>query len=99
MLVCIHSFFTIYSFFLLILRRPPRSTRTDTLFPTRRSSDLPALIVVNHEQRSPAIVFGAQQVVAVVAVPDRAPAGVGDGGEPAARVIVVRDGAIGREHV
>src|SRR3546814_13126865 len=31
----IHS----YCFFLMI-RRPPRSTRTDTLFPTRRSSDL-----------------------------------------------------------
>src|SRR3546814_8334778 len=28
-----------YLFFLMI-RRPPRSTRTDTLFPTRRSSDL-----------------------------------------------------------
>src|SRR3546814_2842771 len=26
-----------------MIRRPPRSTRTDTLFPTRRSSDLPAL--------------------------------------------------------
>src|SRR3546814_4802456 len=24
-----------------MIRRPPRSTRTDTLFPTRRSSDLP----------------------------------------------------------
>src|SRR3546814_13954623 len=28
-------------FFVLMIRRPPRSTRTDTLFPTRRSSDLP----------------------------------------------------------
>src|SRR3546814_19871282 len=27
-------------FFFLSIRRPPRSTRTDTLFPTRRSSDL-----------------------------------------------------------
>src|SRR3546814_12626770 len=26
--------------FFLMLRQPPRSTRTDTLFPTRRSSDL-----------------------------------------------------------
>src|SRR3546814_6405863 len=25
-----------------MIRRPPRTTRTDTLFPTRRSSDLPA---------------------------------------------------------
>src|SRR3546814_19207755 len=29
-------------FFFLSIRRPPRSTRTDTLFPTRRSSDLVA---------------------------------------------------------
>src|SRR3546814_1113913 len=27
-------------FVFLMIRRPPRSTRTDTLFPTRRSSDL-----------------------------------------------------------
>src|SRR3546814_12423474 len=27
--------------FFLMIRRPPRSTRTDTSFPTRRSSDLP----------------------------------------------------------
>src|SRR3546814_7784515 len=31
--------------FFLMLRRPPRSTRTDTLFPTRRSSDLAAVAV------------------------------------------------------
>src|SRR3546814_12184265 len=31
----------LYVFFFLMIRRPPRSTRTDTLFPTRRSSDLP----------------------------------------------------------
>src|SRR3546814_20627813 len=31
---------TIDIFFFLMIRRPPRSTRTDTLFPTRRSSDL-----------------------------------------------------------
>src|SRR3546814_15375728 len=30
-------------FFFLMIRRPPRSTRTDTLFPTRRSSDLHVL--------------------------------------------------------
>src|SRR3546814_18644097 len=29
-----------FSFFFFILRRPPTSTRTDTLFPSRRSSDL-----------------------------------------------------------
>src|SRR3546814_18516206 len=33
-----------YFFFFLMIRRPPRSTRTDTLFPTRRSSDLAVLI-------------------------------------------------------
>src|SRR3546814_11580994 len=27
-------------FFFLMIRRPPRSTRTDTLFPYRRASDL-----------------------------------------------------------
>src|SRR3546814_16699744 len=27
-----------------MIRRPPRSTRTDTLFPTRRSSDLELLL-------------------------------------------------------
>src|SRR3546814_1182023 len=32
----------VYFFFFLMIRRPPRSTRTDTLFPTRRSSDLRA---------------------------------------------------------
>src|SRR3546814_15895489 len=34
------SNFDLVLFFFLIIRRPPRSTRTDTLFPTRRSSDL-----------------------------------------------------------
>src|SRR3546814_10101811 len=29
-----------------MIRRPPRSTRTDTLFPTRRSSDLHHLVVL-----------------------------------------------------
>src|SRR3546814_2332933 len=29
-----------------MIRRPPRSTRTDTLFPTRRSSDLPRQVTV-----------------------------------------------------
>src|SRR3546814_12717567 len=29
-----------FCIFFLMIRRPPRSTRTDTLFPTRRSSDL-----------------------------------------------------------
>src|SRR3546814_2101083 len=30
----------LFGIFFLMIRRPPRSTRTDTLFPTRRSSDL-----------------------------------------------------------
>src|SRR3546814_13370014 len=30
----------LFLFFFLMIRRPPRSTRTDTLFPYRRSSDL-----------------------------------------------------------
>src|SRR3546814_13197841 len=36
LVVCICSacrYFTIYFFFFLMIRRPPRSTRTDTLFP------------------------------------------------------------------
>src|SRR3546814_13042390 len=31
-----------------MIRRPPRSTRTDTLFPTRRSSDLLSEFVTEH---------------------------------------------------
>src|SRR3546814_19193348 len=31
-----------------MIRRPPRSTRTDTLFPTRRSSDLGLVCVHRH---------------------------------------------------
>src|SRR3546814_1385436 len=32
-----------------MIRRPPRSTRTDTLFPTRRSSDLLAMQAVRRK--------------------------------------------------
>src|SRR3546814_10387097 len=35
----------VLSCFFLSIRRPPRSTRTDTLFPTRRSSDLHRCLV------------------------------------------------------
>src|SRR3546814_9469719 len=35
-----HLLYDCLFFFFLMIRRPPRSTRTDTLFPTRRSSDL-----------------------------------------------------------
>src|SRR3546814_10260835 len=31
--ICFHSSFPFYCFFFLMIRRPPRSTRTDTLFP------------------------------------------------------------------
>src|SRR3546814_19796158 len=32
-----------------MIRRPPRSTRTDTLFPTRRSSDLDMALAVERD--------------------------------------------------
>src|SRR3546814_13297972 len=38
----------LYCFFFLMRRRPPRSTRTDTLFPTRRSSDLEMTRIIWH---------------------------------------------------
>src|SRR3546814_16201741 len=41
----------IIMFVFLMIRRPPRSTRTDTLFPTRRSSDLGALGVPRQGRR------------------------------------------------
>src|SRR3546814_8260839 len=34
-----------------MIRRPPRSTRTDTLFPTRRSSDLLVKRIYEHTDR------------------------------------------------
>src|SRR3546814_15182678 len=34
------TYIVLVRIFFLIIRPPPRSTRTDTLFPTRRSSDL-----------------------------------------------------------
>src|SRR3546814_3668799 len=40
-------------FFFLMIRLPPRSTRTDTLFPTRRSSDLPGHPRAPAVRRSP----------------------------------------------
>src|SRR3546814_6403317 len=41
--------------FFLMSRRPPRSTRTDTLFPTRRSSDLCALLALHGDHRGGAL--------------------------------------------
>src|SRR3546814_8154680 len=43
-------------FLFLMIRRPPRSTRTDTLFPTRRSSDL--IFVLAPEERPILMVLG-----------------------------------------
>src|SRR3546814_17984139 len=42
MVLCFYMCYVFFSicFFFLMIRRPPRSTRTDTPFPTRRSSDL-----------------------------------------------------------
>src|SRR3546814_8763049 len=37
-----------------MIRRPPRSTRTDTPFPTRRSSDLPCTVQALRSPRAPA---------------------------------------------
>src|SRR3546814_18888291 len=39
-----------FVFVFLNIRPPPRSTRTDTLFPSRRSSDLPGLVEQRFEQ-------------------------------------------------
>src|SRR3546814_5156891 len=49
-----------------MIRRPPRSTRTDTLFPSRRSSDLDCLLVVEAKagtmpMHSPATNFKAHE--------------------------------------
>src|SRR3546814_4904895 len=40
-----------------MIRRPPRSTRTDTLFPTRRSSDLHQRGGAHHDQEEPGAPF------------------------------------------
>src|SRR3546814_6301703 len=50
-IVTLFSFYSIVIFFFLMILRPPRSTRTDTPFPTRRSSDLfyfVALVLLRH---------------------------------------------------
>src|SRR3546814_4462510 len=52
-----------------MIRRPPRSTRTDTLFPTRRSSDLFAhfavigrmITVIGVQPARPARMFGDEE--------------------------------------
>src|SRR3546814_12289212 len=40
-----------------MIRRPPRSTRTDTLFPTRRSSDLSSVVLAAHPRLGGAMGF------------------------------------------
>src|SRR3546814_16111719 len=47
-----------YVFFFLMIRRPPRSTRTNTLFPTRRSSDL-VQQTIQHKAESAVVALGA----------------------------------------
>src|SRR3546814_10820618 len=46
-----------------MIRRPPRSTRTDTLFPTRRSSDLVQFVVVEGERAVHEVALVAGRVV------------------------------------
>src|SRR3546814_18511764 len=43
------SVFTVFYFFLMI-RRPPKSTRTDTPFPTRRAADLQMKLTLKRSQ-------------------------------------------------
>src|SRR3546814_11221910 len=50
------------SFFFLMIRRPPRSTRTDTSFPTRRSSDL--VKTTNGWERTPSHISRNELAVA-----------------------------------
>src|SRR3546814_14966913 len=49
-----------------MIRRPPRSTRTDTLFPTRRSSDLHLLLEVDQRGfgRTRCLVAGLERLLA-----------------------------------
>src|SRR3546814_4350066 len=49
--------------FFLRIRRPPRSTRTDTLFPYRRSSDLPVDVGIGP------MAFGQRGLVAHLLAP------------------------------
>src|SRR3546814_13099400 len=39
-----------FLFFFVMIRRPPRSTRTDTSFPTRRYSDLVKLQLIENKK-------------------------------------------------
>src|SRR3546814_17999678 len=51
-------------FFFLMIRPPPRSTRTDTSFPTRRSSDLDRRIQRNAGVAPPDPLLGPAEYVA-----------------------------------
>src|SRR3546814_8063189 len=54
------------SFFLLMIRRPPRSTRTDTLFPYPTLFRSAAAFEVEHAARAPAMLVIADQAAARV---------------------------------
>src|SRR3546814_2982095 len=47
-----------------MIRRPPRSTRTDTLFPTRRSSDLQQIGIAADRRSEMRVVFVGQTKMA-----------------------------------
>src|SRR3546814_5727085 len=86
------SLFVVFSFFFLIIRRPPRSTRTDTLFPyttlfrSHRHQALAAVVLEAgrmHLDREPGAVgahvghFDDVGAAAVDGVPDRAEVALG----------------------
>src|SRR3546814_13552688 len=49
-----------------MIRRPPRSTRTDTLFPTRRSSDLNYLTAIARFQNQDVEIIDVEKVLAEI---------------------------------
>src|SRR3546814_14240831 len=85
-----------FLFFFLMIRRPPRSTRTDTLFPTRRSSDLP--------DNSSSDAQGPQRFLASlidlpVTINFRGPeVGAGRGQPEQMTVVPVPETAMGKQH-
>src|SRR3546814_13827329 len=67
---------TFFVFFCLMIRRPPRSTRTDTLFPyttlfRSRVQDLLFLLPLRYEDRTRVVPLGALMPGARAAVEDR----------------------------
>src|SRR3546814_7898628 len=57
-------------FFFLMIRRPPRSTRTDTLFPYTRSSDLSVTLVLGAGDAVGLLRVRQVGVVPVLAMPE-----------------------------